>query len=108
MKTIQALDTNGKNQMREETVKTEKFITQSTDYGALLLEYMQHSAESGTMLMEVHLQEHKTLLDMRCELTCASHYMCGGIAADICTTHKAWVRSLKESSCSHKQLPSAP
>jgi len=87
-------------------MKTEVATTQSNGYGTLLFEYMQQSSEAITKPTDALVKCRKTLLDMRCEITCASHYICGGIAADICTVRKAWGRVLEESSGLHEKLPS--
>jgi hypothetical protein len=87
-------------------MKTEDATHQSNGYGTLLFEYMQQSSKSITKPTDTLVKCRKTLLDMRCEMTCTSHYICGGIAAEICTVRKAWGRVLEESSCLQEQLPS--
>ena len=65
-----------------------------TDYGAMLFSFLQNCLPKRSELNNSCAIGQESTLDMRCRLTCTSYYICGSIAAGLCSARKLWAQEM--------------
>jgi hypothetical protein len=65
-----------------------------TDYGAMLFSFLQNSSPIRSELNNICESGQESILDMRCRLTCTSYYICGSVAAGLCSVRKLWAKEM--------------